>query len=354
MNRLYKVTLILCTAFLLVGCTDKNEPVKFAFAERQPIHLTAKEIEPYNPVVDIQLTFIGDCTLATQMGANSEGTFNWYAENYDKDYFFEKVYPYTSKDDFTIANCENVFTEEALPEAYKGYTPAFWFRSPSENAEIYSAGDVEVVTVANNHTYDYNEDGMNDTIKAIESVDGLQWGGTDKDGILEKDGVKIGLICDTMWGSWELDKITERIGRLEKSTDIQVVYFHGGEEAVHTEEDWKVECCHELADAGADLIVGAHPHVLQPMETYKGVHIIYSIGNFCFGGNTFPENRTVVYQETFSFDRDSKKIVGREENIIPFYVFTGNINNFQPAPIDDEIIAKQVTDFMYRKTNSLF
>lgn len=356
LNNFFKVTLLISTAFLFFGCEDKNEndQNELSFPVRPAIHLTAREIEPYNPVTEIKLSFIGDCTLATQLGDNYEGSFNWYAENYDKEYFFEKVYPYTSNDDFTIANCENVFTDYALPETYKGYYPAFWFRSPSRNAEIFSAGDVEVVTVANNHTFDYNEEGMNHTIKAIESVDGLEWGGTDKDVILEKDDVKIGLICDTMWGDWEVDKIIERIQRLEKSTDIQVVYFHGGEEAYHTEEYWKVQACHELARAGADLIVGAHPHVLQPFETYRGVHIVYSIGNFCFGGNTYPENRTVVYQETFSFDRDRKKIVGREENIIPFYVFTGDTNNFQPAPIDDEYIAGQVTDFMYRKSDSLF
>ena len=355
MNNSYKLILLVFSAFIFFGCEAKNEnSEKLSFASRPPIFMKAREIEPYNPVTEIKLTFIGDCTLATQLGDNSAGTFNWYAENYEKEYFFEKVYPYTSNDDFTIANCENVFTDYALPEAYKGYWPAFWFRSPSRNAEIFSAGNVEVVTVANNHTFDYNEEGMNDTIKALESVDGLEWGGTDKDVILEKDGVKIGLICDTMWGEWEVDKIIERIDRLEKSTDIQVVYFHGGEEAYHTEEYWKVQACHELAKAGADLIVGAHPHVLQPLETYRGVHIVYSIGNFCFGGNTYPENRTVVYQETFSFNKDTKKIVGRQENIIPFYVFTGDINNFQPAPIDDEVIAKQVTDFMYRKSGSLF
>ena len=76
------------------------------------------------------------------------------------------------------------------------------------------------------------------------------------------------------------------------NSDYQVVYCHGGEEKVHAYEDWKQASCHNLVDHGADLVIGSHPHVLQPMETYNGVNIVYSLGNFIFGGNNYPENRT--------------------------------------------------------------
>jgi poly-gamma-glutamate synthesis protein (capsule biosynthesis protein) len=355
MNKFFKTAVIFISAFELYGC-EKVEQTAYIPAETtETVTETVLETtEPYNPLVEIKFSFLGDCTLATQMGQNYEGSFNWYAENYDKEYFFEKTYPYVYDDDFTIANCENVFTDSALEERYKGYTPAFWFRSPSKNAEIFPAGNIEVVSIANNHTLDYSEDGMNDTIKAVEATGQLEWGGEEKDVILEKDDVKIGLVCDTMWSEIDTDKIIQRIENLNNSTDIQIVYFHGGEEAVHTEEYWKVQACHKMADAGADLIVGGHPHVLQPLETYNDVHIVYSIGNFCFGGNRYPENRTVIYQEVFSFNKDTKEIESRKENIIPFYVFTGDINNFQPAPIEDETISQQVLDFMYRKSSSLF
>ena len=66
------------------------------------------------------------------------------------------------------------------------------------------------------------------------------------------------------------------------------MYFHGGTEKEHVPDDWLVELCHKYADMGVDLIVGSHPHVLRPMEEYNGVDIIYSLGNFCYGGNRLP------------------------------------------------------------------
>lgn len=352
--KFLKITAVSALLLLSCGCETIEQTAYEPPAETVETTEFIETTEPYNPVTEIKLSFLGDCTLATQQGQNYEGSFNWYAENYDKEYFFEKTRPYICDDDFTIANCENVFTDSALNERYKGYTPAFWFRSPSINAEIFPAGSIEVVSTANNHTSDYGEEGINDTIKAIESTGKLQWGGENKDVILEKDDVKIGLICDTMWNESDCDKIIKRIEKLNDCTDIQIVFFHGGEEAVHTQEYWKVQACHQMADAGADLIIGGHPHVLQPLETYNNVHIVYSIGNFCFGGNRSPENRTIVYQETFSFNRDTKQIINNQENIIPFYVFTGSMNNFQPAPIEDEIQAQKVLDFMYQNSSSLF
>ncbi len=354
MNYMKKF-LIISAMLVLSGCGEQSQTFAELEIPKQTETETARpSTEAYNPIEKIKFSFIGDCTLATQMGQNYEGSFNWYAENYEKDYFFEKTYPYVCTDDFTIANCENVFTDSALKERNKGYTPAFWFRSESENAQIFSEGSIEAVSLANNHTYDYNEQGMTDTVNAIESVEGLEWGGEEKDLIFEKNGVKISVICDTLWGDWDTEKIIKRIENMSLSTDIQIVFFHGGEEAVHKEEYWKIQACHQMADAGADLIIGGHPHVLQPLETYNGTHIVYSIGNFCFGGNRSPENRTIIYQETFTFNKDTKQIESRQENIIPFYVFTGNMNNFQPSPIKDETQAQKVLDFMYRKSNTLF
>lgn len=348
--------LVLVTAFMTQGC-NRIENVEVVYNETTPVSettlteivTTAETTEAYNPLVEIDFTFLGDCTLATQLGDSSQGTFNWYSDNYSADYFFEKTYPYICDDDFTIANCECVFTDNQLPTREKGYTPAFWFRSKSANAQIFSVSDIEAVSIANNHTYDYGQQGMDDTISALETA-GIEWGNTEKDIILEKDGVKIGVVCGTMWYEWQ--GILDRLENIKSSTDIQIVFFHGGEEAVHQQESWKVQACHEIADAGADLIIGGHPHVLQPLENYNGVHIVYSIGNFCFGGNRYPENRTIVYKEHMTFNKDTKEIVSSQETIIPFYVYTGSINNFQPAPIEDSTISQQVIDFMYGNSYS--
>lgn len=105
-------------------------------------------------------------------------------------------------------------------------------------------------------------------------------------------------------------------------------------------------------DAGADLVIGNHPHVLQPMEMYNGVRIIYSLGNFCFGGSRSPENRTVMYNLTLKVDRNTLELESFEDSITPCYVYTGSTNNWQPAPITDETVKQKVIGFMNWKVNS--
>ncbi|MGN1412093.1 MAG: CapA family protein [Oscillospiraceae bacterium] len=311
--------------------------------------------EYQNPRVTIDLTFLGDCTLGTQHGDDTDqARFNYYALNNDKSYFFQGTLPYISTDDFTIANCETVFTDDELQERDKGYTPAFWFRSRTENAFIFSENSIEAVSLANNHTNDFGEQGQIDTQNAIDSTNYTQWGNDEKDVILEKDGVKIGLVCCSLWDSNYADDIISRIENLNTSTDIQVVFFHGGEEAIHIAESWKVEACHRIVDSGADLIVGGHPHVLQPLEEYNGVHIIYSIGNFVFGGNLNPENATIIYQESITYNKDTKQIEKSEENIIPFRVYGGTgTNNYQPVPVNpDDYLYSQILGFIYGENSS--
>ena len=104
-----------------------------------------------------------------------------------------------------------------------------------------------------------------------------------------------------------------------------------------------------LVDQGADLILGAHPHVLQKRENYNGVDIVYSLGNFCFGGNDHPgSNRTIIYKYKLKIHSvgDTKEVVAKEEKIIPCYVYTGGTNNWQPYPIDDGETFEKVIKFM--------
>ena len=107
-------------------------------------------------------------------------------------------------------------------------------------------------------------------------------------------------------------------------------------------------------DAGADLVIGNHPHVLQPMEMYNGVRIIYSLGNFCFGGSRSPENRTVMYTLQLTINKDGNTVEEVTDNIIPCYVYTGSTNNWQPAPIADETEKQNVIDFMNWKRETPF
>ena len=113
-----------------------------------------------------------------------------------------------------------------------------------------------------------------------------------------------------------------------------------------------VEICREDPEAreainGADLVLGNHPHVLQPREVYQGTEIVYSLGNFCFGGSRNPKNRTIIYQLILCIE--DGKLVDTASEMIPCYVYTGSVNNYCPAPITDEEQCRRVLDFMNGK-----
>ena len=110
-----------------------------------------------------------------------------------------------------------------------------------------------------------------------------------------------------------------------------------------------------LVDNGADLIVGAHPHVLQKRENYNGVDIVYSLGNFCFGGNDNPaSNRTIIYKYKLKVhvSGEDREVTAKEEEMIPCYVYTGSTNNWQPYPIEEQDIADRVIKYMNGEIDS--
>jgi hypothetical protein len=290
----------------------------------------------------ITISFVGDCLIATSGGAtNRVGSLNWTADQKPASYFFEKVADVFFEDDFTVANCENVFTDSALSPIKKS-GKAFWFRSATKNASIFTSGGVDIVSIANNHTLDYGEQGFFDTVKALETA-GLKVGYNNHPVIVEKNGIRIGIICCDLWSYSHYGRTVKQVKEIEPETDIQIVFFHGGQEKIHKPEGWKVAAARKIVDAGADLVIGSHPHVLQPVEIYRDVPIVYSLGNFVYGGNTRPENRTIIFQAFFEVFAGAVKI---SYDIIPCYVYTGNTNNWQPDKIVNRSEKEKVLEFM--------
>lgn len=339
---MFLVLALLLTAGVPAGAAEAEGPPapEEAFLKAEAGTPEAPEV-PEN--FTIKLTFAGDCLLSTYMGQMYKGSFSWYAANKEPSYFLEKVADVFREDDFTIVNLETVLTDRKLKEVEKASTPAYWFRGPTSNAAILSGSGVEAVSLANNHTGDYGAAGRKDTAAAVEAA-GLLYGANDKTFFLEKNGFKIAVICHGLWNEGQASQIISRLKKASELSDYQIVFFHGGREGVHSPEAWKVRACRKLADAGADLVIGAHPHVLQPAEVYKGVHIVYSLGNFCYGGSRKPENRTLIYQMTLTINDGTAAV--QEPSFIPCYVYTGSTNNWQPAPLTDEAAKQKVLDFM--------
>ena len=297
----------------------------------------------------IDLSIIGDCLLATEDGEDSSFSFSWYAKNKNPEYFFKKVAYIFENDDFTIANLENVLTDRPIKKRDKG-EGAFWYKAPSRNTNILQKGYIDVISITNNHTYDYGKEGYLDTIKALDNAN-LMWASEDKTLYLTKNGYTLAFIPASLYSGAQAKRIIDRLKIASTKSDYQIVYFHGGKEAIYEPEPWKIKATHQLVDAGADLVIGNHPHRLQPIEVYKGVNILYSLGNFCFGGNNhMVSNRTIIYKTILTIE--DGKLTQEETRIIPAYIQDDSKyqNNWQPDIIYNESEKQLVIDFLFGKS----
>ena len=124
-----------------------------------------------------------------------------------------------------------------------------------------------------------------------------------------------------------------------------VVIFHWGNETETVPDSNQTTLGRLAIDEGADLVCGHHPHVLQGIETYKGKNIVYSLGNFCFGGNSSPSDMdTMIYQQTFTVDSDGVK-EDNVTNIIPCSISSAayeGYNNYQPTPAEQHGFSKRL------------
>ena len=299
----------------------------------------------------IKLSFAGDTMLANLNDYTSPGSFNDYASREEPTYFLEKVSHIFLEDDFTILNLENVLSDRDLSPVAKNSNPAYWYKSKASNINILSSSSIEGVSVSNNHTRDYGDAGKQDTIDAIVGAN-IEYGDYNHIMYFEKNNFTVAVICKGLWIESQANEIIKLIKEAEEKSDYQIVFFHGGTERIHHPEEWKKRATRKLIDNGADLVVGSHPHVLQPREVYNEKEIVYSLGNFCYGGNRGPENRTIIYQMNLTIYNKTKTLKKEETNIIPCYVYTGKTNNYQPAPIEDENIKNRVLEFMNWEVNS--
>ena len=286
----------------------------------------------------VSLTFsvVGDCTLGTDETFDYDTSLNAYYENYGADYFLQNVKDIFSTDDLTIANFEGTLTDSDERE-----DKTFAFKAPASYASILTGGSVEAVNTANNHSHDYGEQSFNDTLAALDDA-GIVHFGYDETAVMDVKGIKVGLV-----GIYELYDHLEREQQLKDNiakvkadgAQLIVVIFHWGNETETVPDSNQTTLGRIAIDEGADLVCGHHPHVLQGIETYKGRNIVYSLGNFCFGGNSSPSDMdTMIYQQTFTIDADGVK-KDNVTNIIPCSISSAaydGYNNYQPTPAEGD------------------
>ena len=327
--------------------TSENSPAESSVEEIASADLTVAPAEiiseqaeaesvpdPDEPVT-ITVTAVGDCTLGTDEGFEYDTSFNAaYYDAEDPGIFLENVYDVFSSDDLTIVNFEGTLSERGERE-----DKTYAFRGAPSFVQVLTAGSVEAANLANNHSFDYGWDAYEDT-KEILADAGITSFGYDRSAVVEINGIKVGLTGTlAIYDEYDSkDGMVEQIEWVkEQGAELIISSIHWGEEGEYTQDDVQEYLGHAAVDAGADLVIGHHPHRLQPVEIYKGKHIVYSLGNFCFGGNRYPSDMdSAIYRQTFTFvggtltdDDDSE--------IIPCSISSAeDYNNYRPRIVDGD------------------
>ena len=264
-----------------------------------------------------------------------------YDQAEDPGYFFVNVKEIFEADDMTIVNLEGVFTESEDRQVERTYN----IKGDPSYVGILTAGSVEAVSMGNNHRLDYGVAGSKDTVATLEG-EGIVYAYDDIVGIYEVKGIKIGYVSvnEVSWGLGSEKLIREGIAELqEQEADLIIACCHWGIEKDNYTEEYQNKLGRICIDAGADLVLGHHPHVLQGIEEYNGKYIVYSLANFSFGANRNPADKdTMIFQQTFTFV-DGEKQETQDAKIIPCSVSSvKERNNFQPTPLGGEEAARVI------------
>ena len=236
----------------------------------------------------ITLNAVGDLMLARDIVT----LMNRYGSLYP----FEAICSQLAEADITIANLEGTLTERGLA-AEKFYT----FRTPPRHAIGLAEAGIDVVSLGNNHTMDFGPEGLEDTLAALDAVGIARSGaGLDDDearepAILELNGLQIAFLSynavleatfadasNPGVAAASTDGISQGVSDALSRADIVVVSVHAGIEYTDTPTEEQRALAHAAIDAGALLVLGTHPHVLQGWERYNGGLIVFSLGNFVF------------------------------------------------------------------------
>lgn len=289
------------------GPPPKRPDAVQAALEVVPVVQQKQVANPYDPTVT--LMFGGNVNLSDALRASVGNDYHWAFANMDE----------YRQADVAMVNLENPLTSSTLNPSKKQLN----FKADPESVKVLTAGGVDIVNLANSHAMDYEEPGLVDTINTLNNA-GIAHLGAGRNikearrpDIIEVKGQRIAYL-----GYYDADlhaadrgkaginprrnnRVAEDIRALRGQVDWIIVNYHWGVELADYPGDWQIDLARFTIDQGADLVVGHHPHVLQGAEVYKGRPIVYSLGNFIFGGNARSDYDTAVLKVSLK-DRNMK------------------------------------------------
>ena len=294
----------------------EGEKTEGTAEETQPEEETPEkeEMEKETPE-EVTMVFSGDILLSSYV-------LNNYENNGINGVISEELLTEMQSADVTMVNEEFPFSTRGTQAADKQFT----FRVDPSYVKIFQEMGIDVVTLANNHALDYGKEALSDTFQTIDGAGiGYVGAGDSKERAAEPYVTELGgktfgflaasrVIPEVGWNienqqpgllcTYDSEALCEAIRETKKSCDYVVVYVHWGIERENTPQDYQRQLGKAYIDAGADMVIGSHPHVLQGIEYYNGKPIVYSLGNYIFNqdiGKTVllkatvtPENETIL------------------------------------------------------------
>ena len=286
-----------------------------------PAELPTEAKDPKRFVISL----LGDCTLSSSHYTNH---FESVVGD-DLAYPFSNVAELLTADDLTLANLECSFSDKRLESASE-----YAFCGQTKYAESLVLGGVDCVSMANNHTNDFGSVGVADTAAALEKVGvtGIQGDQSVCFDLRHGDGtaLRVGVYVLPFNGS--TDQMKKGAARLrEDGADIVIACMHAGAEKIYVPTARQTYLAHAAVDGGADVVVGTHPHILQPAEEYGQGVILYSLGNFCFGGNRNPGDKDTVIAQLVA-DVEESGITWKMEYVPCGVSSVADRNDYRPTP----------------------
>ena len=274
------------------GVSQKREETKEEVSENE-IENDEQNQQETEPVKDVTMIFTGDVLLGNSAGGK-------YANEGISGILSETLRQEMLQADIAMINQEFPFSTRGTPMPDKQYT----FRVNPAYIRAFADMGVDVVSLANNHALDYGTEALQDTFSTLEQA-GIPYvgAGDTKERAAQPTFIKCGertvgflaasrVIPVVSWNienqqpgllcTYDSTALVEAIEETRKNCDYLVVYVHWGIEHQKYPEEYQRSLAQAYIEAGADLVVGSHPHVPQGIEYYEGKPIIYSLGNFIF------------------------------------------------------------------------
>ena len=274
---------------------------------------------------EVRFLAAGDLNLAHWITPIIDKNGKEYPFKYIKDYLFSA--------DIVFSNLEAPFCNKGEP-----YPKNFVFKVPERHVNVLKAGNINMVSLANNHILDYGMSCLESTVQLLRKEKvyfagaGTNFGNAHKPAIFEINNIKFAFFAYSMTlpkyffatdstGGTAYPKrkiLKDSISYYNNKVDYIIVSFHWGQELTELPKEYQQNYAHLAIDYGADLILGHHPHVLQGIEIYKNKLILYSLANFVFASYSNKASESILLDLTFSKD------IVKNIKVVPI-----NVNNYQ-------------------------